>query len=90
MHFNFNRSTIFREVINGTILYSRRFLTKTNKIPKVLRIIHILITKILPPSRSTNNIPFSICILKGTVLQFYICHKLYKGHETVIQSLSKI
>ena len=30
MMYKFN----IREVINGTILYSRRFLTKTNKIPK--------------------------------------------------------
>ena len=29
-----SEDTVYREVINGTILYTRRFLTKTNKIPK--------------------------------------------------------
>jgi hypothetical protein len=29
-----SEDTVYREVINGTTLYSRRFLTKTNKIPK--------------------------------------------------------
>jgi len=29
-----SEDTVYREVINGTVLYSRRFLTKTNKIPK--------------------------------------------------------
>ena len=29
-----SEDTVYREVINGTTLYTRRFLTKTNKIPK--------------------------------------------------------
>jgi len=29
-----SEDTVYREIINGTTLYSRRFLTKTNKIPK--------------------------------------------------------
>jgi len=29
-----SEDTVFREIVNGTTLYSRRFLTKTNKIPK--------------------------------------------------------
>lgn len=29
-----SEDTLYREIINGTTLYSRRFLTKTNKIPK--------------------------------------------------------
>jgi len=29
-----SEDTVYREIINGTTLYTRRFLTKTNKIPK--------------------------------------------------------
>merc|ERR1711915_480569 len=29
-----SEDTVYREIINGTTLYSRRFLTKTNKVPK--------------------------------------------------------
>jgi len=29
-----SEDTVYREILNGTVLYSRRFLTKTNKIPK--------------------------------------------------------
>jgi len=29
-----SEDTVYREIINGTVLYSRRFFTKTNKIPK--------------------------------------------------------
>ena len=29
-----SEDTLHREIINGNVLYSRRFLTKTNKLPK--------------------------------------------------------
>jgi len=29
-----SEDTVYREIVNGTTLYSRRFLTKTNKVPK--------------------------------------------------------